>query len=1000
MVIRPIVLVFSLFLALLFRYTDAQILAASDYRQDSLIRLGDSLLIFENFTGAQSVYRQALQKMDKGKDVAGSLYALTRLARTAIEMKDTLNARDYLEKADRIGGDHSLTELERGLTHKEWAVYYDKTGQDSLAKSQFERSLDMLGNCCADHTETMGQVYLEYGDFLFNNDPQQAEEMVRMAIDRLSQSTGIVDLQLGAAYITYGALVRDRGETELRTNYVMAAEQILEKYPAPPFGLVIKVYFEKAVQYVDEDRFSNAAGMFQTIIDLLTTKYGSDWKHMTVYKINLAAVYVEMKDSRAIHVLNDLKIRHIRVKNPDLTYLAIIHHTLGRHYVNENKWDSAHFYFTSALQKYAVPSDSVSISRVYHLMAEMNLLAGYADQALALSDLSLSFTGYSAREIFDPSVLESQNIDLYFGPMELRGRILQELFHASGDESALHEALRISSQIEQIAEFTRNGSYTEETKQIVSHHFHLSAQTALRTLVSLHKLTPEIEYITSAFNFMEHNRYAQLFRDLNRSQALSSTGSEDSISHRFNAFAAEIQRLNLKISQSTTRKLPFPELSDSLLRLKEAFQIFQEEVKNKYPAEYQIRYDSMFTLFEIQEKIEPRTQLFEFLWGNSEFYLLTLTRDTSLLVSLPLSEIKPVLDRILPWLVSGYVPDTIALTYRQFAALSYGLYKSLIAPYLQKHIDRLVISADGPLANLPFGILVTDTAGIDKASFTTSYLVNTAEIQYAYSSNLLFKQPARDPLRAPEVFAMAYSTGQEDDGAMSRQGFGEIPHSAREIEAIRARFKRANVYDLKGREATKDAFLSLSPQYDIIHLAVHGVGDTISSLNSHLVFKSVSGSEDSRLFAYELYNIPTPKWRMAVLSSCETGVGKAYKGEGIFSIARGFAYAGAPTQVMSLWQANDQTTEWMMDYFYHHLNQGVTVSKALQLAQIDFLQQVDPEYTRPYFWAGFVVMGDVTPVVSRSWPWYYYVLSLLLIISIYLVIRQVYLVRTTKPTEA
>jgi CHAT domain-containing protein len=296
--------------------------------------------------------------------------------------------------------------------------------------------------------------------------------------------------------------------------------------------------------------------------------------------------------------------------------------------------------------------------------------------------------------------------------------------------------------------------------------------------------------------------------------------------------------------------------------------------------------------------------------------------------------------------------------------------------------------------------LVTDTANITKGFSTASYLVNTTEIQYAYSSNLLFKQPARDALRAPEVLAMAYSNGQEDTDVTSRQGFREIPFSAREIDAIRTRFKRANVYDLKGIEATKEAFLSLAPQYDIIHLAVHGVGDTISSLNSHLIFKSVSDSEDSRLFAYELYNIPSPNWRMVVLSACETGVGKAYKGEGIFSIARGFAYAGAPTEVMSLWKANDQTTEWMMDYFYHHLNRGVTVSKALQLAQIDFLRQVDPQLTRPYFWAGFVVMGDVTPVVSDSLPWYYYVISLLLLIAIYLIIRRVYLVRAAKSTQS
>src|SRR5690606_39220806 len=91
------------------------------YPQDSLILLGDSLFIFEDFTGAQAAYLQSLRKMEMQKDMAGSLYALTRLARTAIEMKDPEKALGYLKKADRIGREHAPLYLERGITLKEWA---------------------------------------------------------------------------------------------------------------------------------------------------------------------------------------------------------------------------------------------------------------------------------------------------------------------------------------------------------------------------------------------------------------------------------------------------------------------------------------------------------------------------------------------------------------------------------------------------------------------------------------------------------------------------------------------------------------------------------------------------------------------------------------------------------------------------------------------------------------------------------------------------------------
>ena len=59
-----------------------------------------------------------------------------------------------------------------------------------------------------------------------------------------------------------------------------------------------------------------------------------------------------------------------------------------------------------------------------------------------------------------------------------------------------------------------------------------------------------------------------------------------------------------------------------------------------------------------------------------------------------------------------------------------------------------------------------------------------------------------------------------------------------------------------GSDATETAFKSLSSDYDIIHLAVHGEADLEKDVNSRLIFKSMLDSlNDGELFVYELYNL-------------------------------------------------------------------------------------------------------------------------------------------------
>jgi CHAT domain-containing protein len=75
---------------------------------------------------------------------------------------------------------------------------------------------------------------------------------------------------------------------------------------------------------------------------------------------------------------------------------------------------------------------------------------------------------------------------------------------------------------------------------------------------------------------------------------------------------------------------------------------------------------------------------------------------------------------------------------------------------------------------------------------------------------------------------------------------------------------------------------------------------------------------------------------LAVLSACETGLGEAASGEGVFGLQRAFHLAGTRTVVASLWRVDDRATAALMALFYHHLWQKkLPPLQALRRAQLE-----------------------------------------------------------------
>ncbi len=102
-------------------------------------------------------------------------------------------------------------------------------------------------------------------------------------------------------------------------------------------------------------------------------------------------------------------------------------------------------------------------------------------------------------------------------------------------------------------------------------------------------------------------------------------------------------------------------------------------------------------------------------------------------------------------------------------------------------------------------------------------------------------------------------------------------------------------------------------------------------------------------------------------------------------MSRALTYAGVKSAVVSLWQVPDQETSEIMISFYENLKKGQEKNKALANAKMTFIKK-NPLKNHPFYWAGFIVNGDTSPIITFSNNWIIYVsigILLLLIVFLY-----------------
>ncbi|GEM_PF-2798953 len=250
-------------------------------------------------------------------------------------------------------------------------------------------------------------------------------------------------------------------------------------------------------------------------------------------------------------------------------------------------------------------------------------------------------------------------------------------------------------------------------------------------------------------------------------------------------------------------------------------------------------------------------------------------------------------------------------------------------------VKTLIILPDDVLHYLPFQMLLVDQ----------NFLVERfAVVNFPSASvmKLLSEQSTPTPRR--RILAMAYSDGT-------------IPFVEEEVKSIRNSLGNS-VFPLIGKPATKDTLVKLASQYEVIHLAVHGMPSVRDPLLSALQLAPTT-ADDGKLFVHEVFDLHMQN-SLIVLSACETGVEKTYQlgisaGGEVIGLVRAFLYAGASSVVSTLWKVDDEASAEFMRIFYLELQRAPNVSVALQKAQQALLSNA--KFNHPYYWAPYISTG-------------------------------------------
>lgn len=301
----------------------------------------------------------------------------------------------------------------------------------------------------------------------------------------------------------------------------------------------------------------------------------------------------------------------------------------------------------------------------------------------------------------------------------------------------------------------------------------------------------------------------------------------------------------------------------------------------------------------------------------------------------------------------------------------------------------LLISPDSQLNLIPFVALKDEQGKYLVEDYSISYLTSgrdllRLETQFKPQSNaVIVANPTYDLDTDKIVIASSSRGNTRRTGDLDQLSWccGVLEGTKGEAEAIIPFLSNPQVYT--ENQALAENIINVKAPI-ILHLATHGFflpnlekkeqpRLSNSKLNNQLTiiqsenpllrsglafagFNPTKNQMDGALTALDASSLSLWGTKLVVLSACQTGIGEVKNGEGVYGLRRAFVLAGAESQLMSLWDVFDLTTQELMTNYYKRLMEGEGRREALHQVQLEMLKS--DNFSHPVHWAAFIPLGD------------------------------------------
>ncbi|MDM8561643.1 tetratricopeptide repeat protein [Candidatus Parabeggiatoa sp. HSG14] len=517
-------------------------------------------------------------------------------------------------------------------------------------------------------------------------------------------------------------------------------------------------------------------------------------------------------------------------------------------------------------------------------------------------------------------------------------------------------------------------------------------------LQNLHEKQPTKGYDRKSLEIFERKQGRVFLEQIGQSGAKRFSGVPENITKQEQSLLKQQAKTQINLVQE--RNKPFveqnryliKELTQRLNTLKTSLLVLKNQIKEKYPDYYALKYPQPVTVKTLQNKVlKPNERILVYevmpdktaLWiiGQSQFTLFTLpVGEETLKESIYDKEygLRPLIINKWPELTEE----------------SHLLYQKLlpdVAHKLLRDVNTLYIVPTGPLYGLPFETLVTHTTTDDKPH----YLIQDYAIVYLSSASLLtilrdtqaqrknkpnqqfiaFADPAYQPcsnndtlginkkngLRTPTIAQLRTQTYLD---TINDTCFPPLPETADEARAIAALFKAPFDALKLGKNATLNTVFKLNKKgklddYRYLLFSVHGIlpGEIKEIAQPTLVLSN--SQTEGYLTMADAFSLQLNA-DFINLSACNTGRGENIRGEGIMGLTRAFMYAGTPAITVTLWSVESYSAQELSVNLFKNLKMGKKPAEALRQIKLKMINGKASKsyYNHPLYWASFVVYGD------------------------------------------